>query len=168
MIICIFVKIVSRTGNPFGMCVKENCIIDKLGLARFKALEYGFNLTGGVESVILAVVFLLASCIVTLSAPTGLIIFFLFFHGLKIMSIFAETYQVGGWVPANPLWNLNSYLKADSNFPNLQCYFQAHNGKDSGRFFPTPFQAFRIPLCNPSLITLQRYKSFLKKQNKIK
>lgn len=166
--------------NTFRTSVSNNCFIDEVGLACRKGRKYCIHLMCGVKAVILAVVFLFAATTLSLTSPIGIDrlfgvnglnvcdVFNVLFHKPNNLSTFAETYQGRGGLQPNPSLELASYLEAYPNFPNLKSYFEAHNIEDFGRFFLTPFQAFQIPLCNPSLITLQRYGFILKKQNKIK
>lgn len=160
--------------NTFGTCVSNNRFIDEVGFACGKGRKYGIHLNGRVKAVILSMFFLLAATTLSLTTPIGVDclngnnVFNILFHKPNNLSTFAETYQGRGGLQPNPSLELASYLEAYSNFPNLKSYFEAHNIEDFGRFFLTPFQAFQIPLCNPSLITLQRYGFILKKQNKIK
>lgn len=150
-----------KLNKAFGFGISKYGLVNKVGFTCCKGRKYGINLVSGVESVILSKVFLFTASTFSFASPLAVLIgrFIFCFHiGIILNKLitFAEPYRNGGWVPANPLWILASYLKAYSKLPNLECYFKAHNVKDFGGFLLTPFQAFQIPLCNPSLITLQR------------
>lgn len=146
--------------NSFGLGKRKYSFIDEVSLACSECGKYGVNLMCGIEAIILAVAFLLAACPFSLASPLvvliGINVFR--FHNTKSnkMVTFAQPCQDGGWVPANPLWNLASYLKAYSYFPNLKCDFEAHRLRILAGFFLLPFKRFRFLFCNPHLITLQR------------
>ena len=124
-----------KLNNTFGFGKRFDGFIDEVRLACRKGLEYGIHLNSGVESVILAVFLFLSTCTLTLATPLviliGVNVFLFHWFNLNKLVTFAETYRNGGRVAADPLWNLASYLKAHSNFPNLECYFQTHNSKIS-------------------------------------
>lgn len=159
--------------NTFGTSVRNNRFIDEVGFACSNGRKYCINLMCGVESVILAMFFLLSTCTLTATSPLviGLLIGNVFsnlFHKSDYLTTFAETCQVRGGLHPNPYWESASYLEAYSNFPNLECYFEAHNVKILAGSFLLPFKRFRFLFCNPSLITLQIYYNFLNKKNKFK
>lgn len=143
-----------KLNQSFGNGESKNCFIDEVCFACSKRLKNGIYFTCGIKTVILAMFCFLASSINSFATPRGLFYIF-FFHNKKGLYKFAETYQGRGGLQPSPFLESASYLKAHSYFPNLKSYFEAHNIKILVGFLPTPFQAFRIPLCNPSLITIQ-------------
>ena len=154
--------------NTFGTGKLNDGFINEVCLACSECREYGIDLMCGVEAVKFAVFFLLTACTLTFASPLVFLIGIIFcFHKCNSNKLvtFAEPCQDGGRVAANPLWNLASYLKAYSHFPNLKCDFEAHRLRILAGFFLLPFKRFRFLFCNPLMITIQRYHIILKKQN---
>ena len=144
-----------KSNQPFGNGERQDGFVNELCLACRKRLKDGIDFLGRVEPVIFAMLRSFASGIGSFASPLGLFFNF-FFHNKNGLFNFAETYQGRGGRPPCPSLESASYLEAYLYFPNLKNYFEAHVFRILVGFLPTPFQAFRIPLCNPSLITLQR------------
>lgn len=138
--------------NTFGFGKRNDGFINEVSLACSERGKNGIYFNSGVEAVILSVFFFLTTCTFTFASPLVFLIGIIFcFHKCNSnkMVTFAEPCQDGGWIPANPLWNLASYLKAYSYFPNLKSDFEAHRLRILAGFFLLPFKRFRFLFCNP-------------------
>lgn len=150
----------SNQALRFG--IEDYGIVDKCCLADTQRFNYGFNLFGGIEPIVFAVSVLFATCSFSLATPLCLI-FILFFHFSNYILNFVKAYRVEGEVVSPPSLRILKVVYRFSFLIETATFiFQILNVistsifKIFGRFFPTPFQAFQIPLCNPSLIALQR------------
>ena len=155
----------------------ENTLVDEVCFGSFNLFQYVMYFLRGTEPIVMHA-FSLASGSFTFATPICSFFFFKFnmcFH-FSIFFILRNNNYIcnenpkrGGFPPLGSELNSDNLFEVnlDCQEPNFERNFQLSHCVLDFHFLYS-FQGFRLPFCNPSLITLQIYGFVLKYANKIK